>query len=85
MPGKTVDRVGVKSCIICDTGAEEQRITIVLTVTANGTMLPPTVIVKGKHHLKLIAPEGVLVCMDESIAGGTIPQMYPAALHQEDR
>ncbi len=60
VPGKTV---GVKSCIIRSTGAEKRHITIVLTVTANGSMLPPMVIFKGKRRLKLKAPEGVLVCM----------------------
>ena len=63
VPGKTIDRVGAKSCIICSTGAEKQHITVVLTVMADGSMLPPMVIFKGKHRLKLTAPEGVLVCV----------------------
>ena len=63
VPGKTVDRVGVKCCIIRSIGAEKWHIMIALTVTANSTMLSPMVIFKGKHNLKLKAPEGVLVCV----------------------
>ena len=59
--GKTIDRVGVKSCIIRSTGAEKRHITVVLTVAADDSMLPPMVIFKGKRRLKLIASEGVLV------------------------
>ena len=63
VPGKTIDRVGVKSCVIRSTGAEKRHITVVLTVTADGSMLPPMVIFKGKRRLKLEAPEGVIVCV----------------------
>ena len=49
--------------MICSTGAEKRHITVVLTVAADGTMLPPMIIFKGKRRLKLSAPEGVLVCM----------------------
>lgn len=59
----TVERVGVKSCIICSTGAEKRHITAVLTVTADGSMLPLMIIFKGKRQLKLKAPAGVLVCV----------------------
>lgn len=34
---------------------------VVLTVTADGSMLLPTVIFKGKYRLKLTAPDGVLI------------------------
>ena len=61
--GKTIDRVCVKSCVIRSTGAEKRHITVVLTVPADGSMLPPMVIFKGKRRLKLTAPEGVLVCV----------------------
>ena len=36
-----------------------------LTVAANGTMLPPTIIFKGKRRLNLSAPEGVRVCVQD--------------------
>ena len=61
VPGKTIDRVGVKSCIIRSRGAEKRHIMVVLTVAVDGSMLPPMVIFKGKRSLKLIASEGVLV------------------------
>ena len=61
VPGKTIDRVGVKSCIIRSTGAEKRHIMVVLTVAVDGSMLPHMVIFKGKRRLKLIASEGVLV------------------------
>ena len=63
VPGKTIDQVGVKSCVIRSTGAEKRHITVVLTVAADGSMLPPMVIFKGKRRLKLTAHEGVLVCV----------------------
>ena len=63
VPGKTINRVGVKSRVICSTGVEKRHITVVLTVPADGSMLPPMVIFKGKRRLKLTAPEGVLVCV----------------------
>ena len=50
VPNKVVDRVGVKSCIVKTTGAEKRRITVTLTVTANGEMLPPFIIFKGKRQ-----------------------------------
>lgn len=53
----------MKSCVIRSTGAEKQHITVVLTVAADGSMLPPMVIFKGKRCLKLTASEGVLVCV----------------------
>ena len=65
VPGKTINQVGAKSCIIRSTGAEKRHITAVLTVTADGTMLPPMIIFKGKRCLKLTAPEGVLICVQQ--------------------
>ena len=61
VPNQSIDRVGAKSCIIWTTGAEKRHITIVLTVTASGSMLPPMIIFKGKRKLKLRAPEEILV------------------------
>ena len=63
VPGKTIDRVGAKYCIIRTTGAEKWHIIVVLTITANGSMLAPIVIFKGKRRWKLTAPEGVLICV----------------------
>ena len=65
VPSKTIDMVGTKSCIIRSTEAEKRHIMVVLTITADGSILPPMVIFKGKHSLKLTAPQGVLVCSQE--------------------
>ena len=59
LPGKTIGRFGVKSCVISD--AEKWHITVVLTVSADSSTLPPMIIFKEKRRLKLTAPEGVLV------------------------
>ena len=55
LPSKVVDRVGAKSCIVKTTGAEKRHITIAMTVTANGEMLPPFIIFKesGKPNYSL--------------------------------
>ncbi len=53
VPNKVVDRVGVRSCIVRTTGAEKRHITVALTVTANGEMLPPFIIFKGKRQPRL--------------------------------
>ena len=65
IPNKMIDRVGTKSCIVRSTGSEKRHITVVLTVTANGCMLPPMIIFKGKRALKLNVPEGVVVAVQE--------------------
>ena len=65
IPSKTIDKVGAKSCIIRSTGAEKRHVTVVLTVTADGSMLPHMVIFKGKCKLNLTAPQGVLLCVQE--------------------
>ena len=45
---KVVDKNEVKSCIVKTTGADKRHITVTLTVTANGEMLAPFIIFKGK-------------------------------------
>ena len=47
------------------TGAEKRHVTLVLTVTASGEMLPPMVIFKGKRALKLDVPTGFVVAVQE--------------------
>ena len=65
VPRKTIDLVGVNSCVIRSTGAEKRHVTVVLSVAADGTMLPPKIIFKGKRRLNLSAPEGVLMCVQD--------------------
>ena len=51
---KTVERKGAKTVSVRTTGAEKRHLTVVLTVTADGKMLPPMIIFKGKRELKNI-------------------------------
>ena len=48
----SVDRRGKKTISIRTTGAEKRHLTVVLAATANGQMLPPMIIFKGKRMLK---------------------------------
>jgi hypothetical protein len=65
-PGKTVNRTGEKSVLIRTTGAEKRHLTVVLAVAADGAVLPPMIIFKGKRALKDIkAPKGWIVCVQQ--------------------
>ena len=50
----SVDRRGEKTISIRTTGAEKRHLTVVLSATADGQMLPPMIIFKGKRMLKNI-------------------------------
>ena len=50
----TVEKKGAKTVSIRTTGAEKRHLTVVLAATADGQMLPPMVIFKGKRMLKNI-------------------------------
>ncbi len=50
---KSVDKVGVKQCVIRSTGAEKRHLTVVLTATADGNMLPPLIISRVARQEKL--------------------------------
>ncbi len=65
IPGRTIDAKGQKSVLIRTTGCEKRHLTVTLTVTASGTMLPPFVIFKGKRKLKLTHPSCVVVAVQE--------------------
>ncbi len=54
---KSVDKVGVKQCVIRSTGAEKRHLTVVLTVTSDGNMLHPLIIFKGRPTGKIIEME----------------------------
>ena len=59
---RTISKKGVREVRIRSTGAEKKRLTVILTCTASGIMLPPTLIFKGKRALKKIkVPPGVVV------------------------
>ena len=65
---KSVDKVGVKQCVIRSTGAEKRHLTVVLTVTSDGNMLHPLIIFKGRPTGKIIEmelPEGMVAVRQE--------------------
>ena len=51
VPNKTVDIKGTKTVKVRTTRSEKRHVTLVLTVTASGEMLPPMVIFKGKRTI----------------------------------
>lgn len=65
LPGKTVHKKGEKNVLIRTTGSEKRHCTVVLTVAANGEVLPPMIIVKGKRALKFDVPSGWIVTVQE--------------------
>ena len=57
VPGKTVNEKGAKSVLIQTTGNEKRHYMVVLAVSANGDVLPPMIIFKGKWALKFDFPK----------------------------
>ena len=57
VPGKTINEKGAKSVLIRTTGNEKRHYMVVLTVSANGDVLPPMIIFKGKQALKFDFPK----------------------------
>lgn len=61
MPGSTtVDNVGAKSVRALSTGNEKQRVTVMLTVLADGRKLPPYIILKRKTMPREKPPNVIL-------------------------
>ena len=48
VPSKSICKTGSKECIVRTSGCEKKHVTIVLSATADGKMLPPMIIFKGK-------------------------------------
>jgi hypothetical protein len=66
MPRNTsIEKQGVRSVTIKTTGAEKQRCTVMLAVTADGGKLPPHVIFKRKTLPKEKFPPGIHVRVQE--------------------
>ena len=68
VPGQAVDVKGRKAERVRTTGAEKHHFTVVLSCTANGDILPPMIIFKGKtrRSIKVLkAPEGVIIAHQE--------------------
>ena len=64
VPGRTIEVRGRKTVQVRTTGAEKRHLTIVLSCTANGDILPPMIIFKGKTKRSiqgLEAPQGVMI------------------------
>ena len=48
IPGCTIDKKGRKEVRVRSTGSEKRHVTVVLTCTTSGEMLPPMIIFRGK-------------------------------------
>jgi hypothetical protein len=65
LSSKTVSTKGVKEVRVRSCGAEKRRLTVALSCTASGKMLPALAIFKGKRPLKFKPPPDVLVAVQE--------------------
>lgn len=65
VPSKTVSKKGVSEVRICSSGAEKRRLTVVLSCTASGKMLPSLAIFKGKRKLQFKPPKDVHVAVQQ--------------------
>ncbi|KAK0153232.1 Pogo transposable element with KRAB domain [Merluccius polli] len=61
----TVNRKGEKSVLVKSTGNEKSRVTVMLTCLADGSKLPPHVILKRKTVPKHPMPAGIIVRAQE--------------------
>ena len=66
IPAKSICKTGSRDCIVQTSGSQKkkQHVTVVLSATAYGTMLPPMLIFKGKTDKtikKLRIPERYIV------------------------
>ncbi len=52
VPSKTLSKKGVKEVRIHSSGAEKRRLTVAMSCTASGKMLPSLTIFKGKRKLQ---------------------------------
>ncbi len=48
LPNATIEKLGAKEVIMRTLGQEKNRFSVILTVLADGTKLPPYLIFKGK-------------------------------------
>ena len=63
IPAKSICKTGSRECIV-QTSESEKKTCVVLSAAADGTMLPPMLIFKGKTDKtikKLRIPEGFIV------------------------
>lgn len=87
--GKTINQKGEKSVLIRTTGAEKRHLTVVLAVSADGDVLPPMIIFKGKRALKFPVPKGWIVTvqekgwMDETLMLRWVAEIYLKYTHKD--
>ena len=48
VPLKCIAAKGTKECMVLTSGGEKKHLTVVLSTTGDGKMLPPMIIFKGK-------------------------------------
>ena len=48
IPAKSICKTGFRECIVRTSGSEKKHVNVVLSAAADGTMLPPMLIFKGK-------------------------------------
>ena len=68
IPVKSICKTGSGECIVRTSGSEKKYVTVLLSAAADGTMLPPMLIFKGKTDKtikKLRIPEGFIVKTQE--------------------
>ena len=68
IPAKSICKTGSRECIVRTSGSEKKHVAVVLSATADGTMLPPMLIFKGKTDKtikKLRIPKGFIVKTQE--------------------
>ena len=68
VPTKSICKIGSRECVVRTSGNDKKHITIVLSAAADGTLLPPMLIFKGKTERtigKLRVPEGFVVKTQE--------------------
>ena len=65
VPECTVSKKGVKEVHVRSSGEEKKRLTVALTCTGNGKMLPALAIFKGKRKLKFKTPANVCVVVQQ--------------------
>lgn len=65
VPEQTISKKGVKEVRVHSSGAQKKKLTVTLTCTGDGRMLPALVIFKGKRKLKFKTPEYVHVAVQK--------------------
>lgn len=68
VPTKSICKIGSRECVVRTSGNDKKHITIILSAAADGTLLPPMLIFKGKTERtigKLRVPEGFVVKTQE--------------------